>query len=192
MVRWAYLVAAFAFLTAGVAVRADENPHVSFVPWRVLAPGATSDAPLTLFWIPASPDELRRSELLTSDELTMFATRCVAMRVVRVDDQAMLASLEIEEALPVAVLADKDGHVLGRVKSEGGELSVSDVEALVRDELDERAAAAEMLLDDAAERAERGEDDEAIALYESVCRQRCECPRQARDAERALKKLRRK
>ena len=186
MRRWAYFVSALVFLAAGGSVLPEENPHVSLVPWEVVQRGDATGAQLTLFWIPASRDELRRSELLTSSELTLFASRCVAMRVVRIDDATRLASLAADESLPLAVLVDEDGRVLGRVKAVDGSLSVTAIEAMVRDELDTRAGAAESLLDDARDHAESGDVDAAIAMYESVWKQRCACPRQGRDAEKAL------
>jgi hypothetical protein len=60
---------------------------------------------------------------------------------------------------------------------------------MVREELDRRAAEAEETLDAAREKADAGETDAAIVLYRAVWEQRCVCPRQARDASRALRKL---
>jgi hypothetical protein len=147
------------------------------------------DAPLALFWIPASVEELRHSELLTSDDLTLFSSQCVAMRVVRRNDQARLASLAEDAPLPVAVLVDRGGHIVGRVESEDGALSVTEVETLVRAELDRRAAETESTLDRARKRAEAHDVEAAASLYRAVWEERCLCPRQGREAKKALKKL---
>ncbi len=192
MQRWVRWAAALALALTGIEASPGESPHLSLVPWKVVEPGDDVRAPLVLFWIPASRDEVRRSELLTSDELTLYSSQCVAMRVVRSDDDAMLVKLEAGEALPVAILTDGEGHVLGRVDSDEGALAVAEVEEMVREELDHRVTAAETMLDEARTKAEAGAIDEAIALYQSVWEQRCVCPRQARDAQRALKKLKAK
>lgn len=171
-------------LTAAVAL-AENGSHASLVPWKVCEPGAKPEhAPLVLFWVPSSPDELRRSELLASDELTLFSSQCVAMRIVRLDDHELLDRLEIED-LPAVVLTDDSGAVLGRV----AHANLADVETMVREELQDRAEAAEAMLDEADGKADSGEVDAAVALYREVWDQRCVCPRQARAAHKALKKL---
>ena len=192
MRRWVRWAAALALAMTGVQASPGGPPHLSLVPWKVVEPGDEVRAPLVLFWIPASRDEVRRSELLTSDELTLYSSQCVAMRVVRSDDEDMLVRLDAGGALPMAVLADGDGHVLARVDNEDGTLAVGDVEEMVREELDHRATDADALLDTARQKADAGATDEAIALYRAVWEQRCLCPRQARDAQRALKKLKAK
>ena len=181
-----------AMVAAGAAALAGENGHVSLVPWKVVEPGESVDAPLVLFWIPASRDELRRSPLLTSHELTLYSSRCVAMRVVRNDDDVRLAKLSIEGELPVAVLTDRAGHVIATVEGDRGALSVSEVEELVRHELETRTANADALLDEAQRRAGDGDVDSAQVLYREVWDARCLCPRQGKVAQKALRKLARK
>lgn len=176
----------------GFEAMPGETPHVSLVPWKIVEPGVEVHAPLILFWVPASRDELRRSKLLTSEELTLYSSQCVAMRVVRSDDWPKLDELDAEGQLPVAVLVDGDGAIIARVEGVDGALAIEDVEEMVRDEIDRRASEAEEMLDDAREKADTGETDAAIALYRVVWDRRCVCPRQARDAQRALKKLKAK
>lgn len=192
MSRWARLAALVALIVAGAQASPEERGLAPLVPWKVLQPDEAIAAPLVLFWIPASPDAMRRSAMLTSDSLTQSSARCVAMRVVRYDDDTRLASLQVEEDLPVAVLTDRDGKVLGVVKSSRGRLSVNEVEELVRNELDGREAQAETLLDEARKLAERGDVDAAQELYEKVFEARCLCPRQAKAAQKALRRLERK
>ena len=188
----ARLLVAFALSVSGATAEPVGESRVSLVPWKVVAPAAKIDAPLILFWIPASPEELRRSDLLVSHELTLYSARCVAMRVVRADDTARLAALDAFGDLPLVVLTDGKGRVLGRITVEDGRLPLSSVETLVRDALDQRSAAADAALDEARSRAEDNDRQGAIALYESVWKQRCVSPRQGRIAHRALRKLRKR
>jgi hypothetical protein len=189
MSRLARVAATVALLCCGADALPGGEAYVALVPWRVLEPESKVDAPLALFWIPSSTEELRHSELLTSDDLTLYSSQCVAMRVVRLNDQARLASLAEDVQLPVAVLVDRSGHIVGRVESEDGVLSVTEVEALVRAELDRRAAETESTLDRARERAEANDVEAAATLYRTVWEQRCLCPRQGREAKKALRKL---
>jgi len=189
MRRWARWAVALALAMTGFDVLPGEPPHPSLVPWKIAEPGDDPHSPLVLFWIPASRDEVRHSDLLTSDELTLYSSQCVAMRVVRSDDIALLEKLGVEGALPAAVLMDGAGKVLARVEAEQGVLVLDEVEELVHDELDRRITEADALLDDAREKADSGAIDDAVALYRTVWEKRCTCPRQARDAQRALKKL---
>lgn len=188
---WTRVAALIALFASGANALPDEERHLSLVPWKVTEPGEAVEAPLVLFWIPASGEDLRRSDLLTSDELTLYASRCVAMRVVRADDGERLVALRVEFPLPVVVLADAKGEVLGTIASAGGMISVASVEELVRDELSARAADAEARLDEAYRRADDGELDAAKELYRSVWEERCVCPRQGRAAQRALRRLER-
>lgn len=192
MRQWfARSIAVFAIALTGAGPAPEERSHVVFVPWKVLRPGTPPPrAPLMLFWIPASRQELRRSELLTSEELARFATQCVAMVVVQPDDHVMIESLQVDGRFPLVLLADADGAVLARLESESGDLPVAEVEAMVRAALDSRGALADAVLDAAKEKAASGETEAAILLYRNVWDQRCTCPRQGKDAQRALKKLR--
>lgn len=176
----------FASIAIAVAAHAGGDGHLSLVPWKVIEPGAPREtSALVLFWVPATREELRRSPLLRSDELTLFASQCVAMRIARLDDRELLERLAVEDDLPAVVLADRQGTVLARASAS----DLAEVEAIVREELQDRQAAAESMLDEAKERVASGEHQAAIAIYRRVWEQRCMCPRQARAAQRALRKL---
>lgn len=186
--HWVRTIVVVALVAAGVVASPEEQRHVSLVPWKLVGPADAVQAPLTLFWIPDSATAMRRSPLLTSDELTRFSARCVAMRVVRLDDDVRLASLGVNGQLPVAVLADRNGRVIGSVSGD----DVAEVEDLVRDELDTRTFEADSMLDAARRHADAGRRDAAMALYREVWEARCLCPRQGKLAGRALKKLERR
>ena len=173
-------------LTAAVAL-AGNNGHPSLVPWKVVEPGAEQErSPLVLYWVPDSPEELRRSALLTSDELTRFSSHCVAMRVVRLDDFELLRRIGVEaDEIPQVVLVDREGDVVAYAEPS----SVTEVETMVRHELVRLAEEAEEMLDLARDKAEADEVDAAIAIYREVWKQRCLCPRQGKAAQRALKRV---
>lgn len=187
MRRLARFVATFVLIVAGADALPREEVHVSFVPWKVVSPGESVDAPLVLYWIPASAEELRRSPLLTSEELTLFSARCVAMRIVRMDDAGRLASLEAGPDLPTAILAGPDGEAIARADA----TDVAEVERMVRRALEAREQHAEERLDEARRRAQADDAARAREIYETVAHERCLCPRQARDAQRALRKMKR-
>jgi hypothetical protein len=160
------------------------------VPWKVLDAGDEPlHASLVLVWIPASRDEARHSDLLTSHALTLYAAQCVGMQLIPPDDFATIERFDATGTLPVAILTTSDGKPLARVDSDRGELRLSDVEKMVRDELHTRASAIDALLDDAVEQLDHGSRDLAVEDYRQVWEQRCLFPREARDAQRALKKL---
>jgi len=170
-------------ILAVVAAADDVSGPVSFVPWKVLTPGdAPAKSPLTLFWVPASVDDFKHSEMLFSRPLTSYASQCVAMHVIRADDVPMIEKLGVAGALPVAVLIDADGKELGRVPNDRGVLRVVAVERLVREEMRVREAQLDAQLDT----ARRSGD---VAALRSICDLRCAFPREARAAEKELKRL---
>lgn len=163
--------------------------QVSFVPWKVLEPGMTPDAKaFTLFWIPASPGELRHSDLITSERLTLYADRCIGMQIVRDDDSVMLEKLQATDGHPLAILVE-GGREVARVAGESGVLAASAVESMVRQAYDTRQAALDAAIDLAGSRAAAGDRAAAIALYRQVAAEGCAFPRPARTAQRALRRL---
>lgn len=189
-VVWVRLAAAIGLLFSG-AVSADDD-RISFVPWKVLQPGeAPAKAPLVLFWIPASASDFKHSDLLISRPLTIYASQCVAMHVIRNDDTAMISRFGVGGELPVAVLVGSDGREVAKVGRERGELRLSVVEKMVRDALRDRETALDAQLDEAKKKTLAGERDAAVSLYKTIWEQRCAFPRKAREAQRELKRLRR-
>ena len=163
--------------------------QMAFVPWKVLEPGAEPvKKAFVLFWIPASADEMRRSDLITSQRLTLYSGRCIGMHVVRADDSSMLEKLRAAKGLPLAVLCE-GGEEVARVLADAGVLTASSVEAMVRRAVDTREAALKALLDRATEKAFAGENAGAIELYRQVASQSCAFPRLAKTAQRALRRL---
>jgi len=166
------------------------SQHVTFVPWKVLNAGEEpAQGDLILYWLPANREEIRHSPLLTSRTLAVYSTQCVAMQLVRPEDDETLARLGVAEALPAAVLTDREGRVVARVEPDHGLLRVSAVEKLVREEVALRDATADRMLDQARNHLEAGDTEAASALYRMVWHSRCLFPRKAREAEKALKRI---
>jgi tetratricopeptide (TPR) repeat protein len=167
----------------------DSRPDPYVVPWKVLMAGeAPLAAPLVVNWFPASAEEARGADLISSRMLTMAATRCVGMQIVRAEDAATIAKWEVAGKLPVALLV-ADGKVVGRVDSEKGRLRSSAVENMVNHELHERSTALDAQLEAAKKKAEAGDKEGAIADYQKVWEQRCVAPSEGRQAQKALKRL---
>lgn len=184
--RFAGLVA-LAFLSTARAP--GGTGEMSFVPWKVLEPGAQpAKKAFVLFWIPSSPEEMRRSDLITSQRLTLYSGRCIGMHVVRTDDAAMLSKLGASDNLPLAVLVEGEKEV-ARVLGGAGVLTANAVEVMVRQAFDTREAALNTMLDRACAKATAGERDGAIELYRQVAGQACAFPRLAKTAQRALRRL---
>ena len=171
-------------------VLAAAPSDVAFVPWKIhRASEQATASPLVLYWVPASADDFRHSDLLTSSVLSSYAGQCVALEVVTADDTAMLARLAIDGPLPAAVLVDAWGVVAGRVAGTKGSLRAADVEKMMRDAMRAREESLSAELDDAPKKISAGDRDVAVAIYRRVWMQRCVFPRHGREAERAMKKL---
>ncbi|HEX6177240.1 MAG TPA: hypothetical protein VF057_02685 [Thermoanaerobaculia bacterium] len=163
--------------------------RVTFVPWKVLGPeDAAPESMFVLYWIPASPDEMRKSDLLTSRPLWLYSSRCVAMHVVRVDDDDRLHSLGAEK-LPVAIVMT-DGEEVARVGGDGTLFRAADVDSAVREIVEQRQAEVQSDLDRARELARDGEHAAAVELLERVRSCRCAFPRLAKEADRTLSRIR--
>jgi hypothetical protein len=177
-----------AALLAAAHARAAGS-QVTFVPWKVLEPGSEPvKAPLVLFWVPASAEEMRHSDLITSYRLAVYSSRCVGMQVVRTDDHAMMAKLSAARDVPLAVLVQGDREI-ARLSGASSPLTAAAVEGMVREAIDWREVAVNKALDDAAAKAHDGARDTAIELYKQVALDACLFPRLAKTAQRALRRL---
>jgi hypothetical protein len=185
---------AAALFTTSIVLGGVRTERLSFVPWRVLD-HAEAPAPslLSLYWIPSAPDDLKRSDLVTSSVLLGYAARCVSMQVIRADDDARIERLGAAGQLPAAVLTDVQGNIVSRVTTtDGRPLTADEVERMVRDAIDTREVGCERLLDSANKLVDAGDQDGAVLLYRKVVEQRCAFPRLAKEAQRALKRIERR
>jgi tetratricopeptide (TPR) repeat protein len=159
------------------------------VPWKLLnATDQPSAGGLVVYWFPASENELKNSSLRNSRMLALYASQCVTMGVA--DAATPLgARFAPDEKLPVAVLAQADGKVIGKAQGQEGKLKVGQVEKLLEAEMKQREAVVKQTMSAAKDAAKRGEKDAAIAQYRGVLDQKCLFPKQAKDAANELKKL---
>jgi thioredoxin-like negative regulator of GroEL len=159
-----------------------------FVPWKVLDAGdPATESMFVLYWVPSSPDEMRKSDLLTSRPLAIYSSRCVAMHVVRVDDGERVEALGVGK-LPVVILV-QDGGEVARVGGDGTIFRAGDVESMIDDVFAAREAAAQGDLDRGRELVKEGDQAQAAELFERVSNCRCAFPKLARQAEKALARI---
>lgn len=165
------------------------NPVVYHVPWKLMK---ETDKPvaegLILYWFPASKEEVQKSSLRESRELSLYAGQCISMQLA--DSRTPHADALIGESkLPVAVLASPDGTPVSKVENVAGKLKVADVEKLVGGEVRTRSALLDTDLKTAKEKSTAGDKAAAIALYKNVAAQKCMFPKKAKTAQAELKKL---
>jgi tetratricopeptide (TPR) repeat protein len=174
----------------------DGNDKVYDVPWQKLKgdaipPPETLKNPksgLLVFWIPATDMELRMSTLKVSRPLAMYAAQCVNLYTVK-DDTTVGHQLLGDGKASMVVMTGPDGTVLGKAESTYGPLKVEQVEELVTGEIKKRDDALKASMDDAAAKAQAGDNQGAIDGYRAVFDQKCLFPKRAREAARKLKKL---
>lgn len=175
---------------SGSGNSSGDNPIVYHVPWKLRDP--VKDKPVTagliLYWFPASVEELQKSSLRESRDLSLYAGQCVTMELA--DGRVANADKLIGESkLPVAVLATPDGAVVKKLENTGGKLKVTDVEKLVGGEIKQRESALDSSLKEAKGKSAAGEKEAAVKLLQTVLAQKCMFPKKAKDAAKELKNL---
>src|SRR5215831_16112912 len=103
------------------------------VPWKIVKPGDTFKEGLALYWFPSSQGELERSSLRFSQMLSSYASQCITMGIV---DQRMELGqkLAAHDALPVALLVQADGTIVGKLENKNGLLNAGALEKVVESE----------------------------------------------------------
>jgi tetratricopeptide (TPR) repeat protein len=123
-----------------------------------------------------------------SRPLSLYASQCISMELA--DGQVPNAQKLVGEAkLPVAVIATPDGEPVTRVENLAGKLKVEALEKVLTTEVKTREGALDEQLKAAKAKADAGEKDAAIKLFQSVLEQKCMFPAKAKNAARELKKL---
>jgi tetratricopeptide (TPR) repeat protein len=161
---------------------------VYYVPWK--ARKATDPAPMGLivYWFPLSQDELKKSSMLESRILSLYAAQCVSMELA---DYRLPAAAKLigESKPPLAMIVEHDGTAVSKVENKDGKLKVVDVEKVVKSEVDKRETAVDTSLKDGLEKEKAGDKEAAIKLFRAVYEQKCMFPKKAKDAVKELKKL---
>ncbi|MFI5184258.1 MAG: tetratricopeptide repeat protein [Vicinamibacteria bacterium] len=163
--------------------------QVYHVPWMALTPDDPAPTRgLVLYWFPSSNEEVKTSSLRTSRDLSLYAAQCVAMELAEVKSQPGQA-FDVAGKVPIAILTDGSGKLIGRVENQKGFLKAPEVEKLVRDELKRRDEALTAQLTDARAKARAADSDSAIHGFKAVWEERCLFPKKGKEAARELKKL---
>ena len=93
------------------------DTQVYHVPWKLMKPDEPPVATgLVLYWIPTGPAEIQNSSLRNSRTLSLYASQCVTMGVAA-PETPLGQKLSAGEKLPVAVLAQPDGTVVGKAEN---------------------------------------------------------------------------
>ena len=166
------------------------DQQMYMVPWKVQS--ANNPAPktgLVLYWFPSSKEELQKSSLRTSRQLSLYASQCVAMQVATGDAAEATLKLAENAKLPIAVLATPDGTPVGKAENKDGYLKVDQVEKMVTDEMKKREQAADQQIKAAKEKEKSGDNASAIPMLKAVVEEKCLFPSKAKDAVKELKKL---
>jgi tetratricopeptide (TPR) repeat protein len=158
------------------------------VPWKVVHAADTLKDGLALYWLPSSQQELEKSSLRFSQTLSNYASQCITMGIL---DQRMELGqkLAAHDSLPVALLVQADGTIVGKLENKNGRLNVVDVEKIVETEMKKREDALKEKMEDAKSKVKSGDSQTAIQEYRAVLEQKCLFPRRAKDAAKELKKL---
>jgi tetratricopeptide (TPR) repeat protein len=174
--------------TSGGSGGSAAKPEVYFVPWKNWTAKDPAPQGLVLYWFPATQEELKKSSLLTSRALSLYAAQCISMKVAdyRVPDvQKVLGDAKP----PVAVLATPDGSVIKKAEGKNNFLKADQVEKLVESEFKQRENSVDAELKEAKEKVKAGDNAAAIKLFQSVAVEKCMFPKKAKDAAKELKKL---
>ncbi len=158
------------------------------VPWKLIQPPTTPKEGLAVYWFPASTTEVTKSSLLNSRTLSNYASQCVTLGIVDYHND-IGKKFASDGKVPVVVLANPDGTVVGKLESKDGKLYVADVEKLVDTEYKKRENAMQEKMDDAKKKAKAGDNKTAIEELRAVYNQKCMFPGRAKDAAKELKKL---
>src|SRR5882672_4897439 len=122
------------------------RPEAYVVPWKMLVPAEpTLNTPLVVLWFPADLKEAHDSDLNSSRNLTVYASQCVGLQVVKPDDAAALSKWEVGDKRPTALLV-VDGKIVAHADANRGRLPVSSVENMIHHELSAREDALDQQL----------------------------------------------
>src|ERR1700743_949782 len=159
------------------------------VPWKFIkAEDGMVKSGLAVYWFPANSVGGEKLSLAGARTLQLYSQQCVTMGVVDVHNP-LGEKFVTDGKLPVAVLVQPDGTIVGKVENKNGKLSVGDVEKVLESEMKKRESAIKEKMDDAKSKAKAGDSKTAIDELKQVADQKCMFPNKAKDAVKELKKL---
>ena len=162
------------------------NPDEHLVPWKFLPPGAELiKGSVVVYWLPASLEEVKRSSLLASHALLEDTARCVQLIIVDPGDAATIEKLGATGKVPMALVIDKDAHVIRQINNTRSQA----IERMVSEELNAIDDDVFRQLTEAKRVAGAGEKEKAIDLYKRIWDDRCLYPLVGLEAQHALKDL---
>lgn len=172
----------------GMSSGNSTTPQVYYVPWKARAQNDPPATGLILYWFPLNNEELKKSSMLESRVLSLYAAQCISMELA---DYSTPAGQKLigDSQPPLAVLATPDGTPITRVANKGGTMKVAEVEKVVQSEVKKREDALDTNLKEAKEKAKAGDNATAIQLFRAVLEQKCMFPKKAKEAAKELKKL---
>jgi len=166
------------------------NPEEHPVPWKFIEKDVPPPkGPITLYWLPASEEEMNRSRLMTARVLEEAGARCVDLEIVVPGNVSAIEKLGVAGKVPAALLADREGRIIGRIDNVRGVLRTEDVERMVSGELSARDETMYRQMAEAGQQARAGNKNAAIDLYRKIWDDRCLFPLAGTEAQRALKNL---
>jgi tetratricopeptide (TPR) repeat protein len=159
------------------------------VPWKVIQSVASAPKDgLLVYWMPASQNEISKSSLLNSRMLSMYAAQCVTLGIADVHGD-IGKKYAPDGKVPVLILANPDGTLVGKLESKDGKLFVDQVEKLVETEFKKRDSALKEKMEGAKAKAKAGDNKAAIQEFRAIYDQKCMFPGRAKEASKELKKL---
>ncbi len=166
----------------------DADEEVYDVPWQEVTEPVSIKDGLILYWLPATAAEQQISSLLVSRMLSLYAARCVSLAVVS-PGTALSQKLAAGIKLPVAILMAPDGSMISKADNTVGVLKVEKVEQLLTAEIKKRQSAFQAQMTAAAAKVKAGDKAGAIAIYQTLLKQKCLLPKLCKDAAQQLKNL---
>jgi tetratricopeptide (TPR) repeat protein len=172
----------------GMSSGTSSRPQVYYVPWKVRSQSDPPPPGLVLYWLPLTTEELKKSSMLESRLLSLYATQCITMELA--DYRTPVGQKLVGDFKPpLAVLATPDGTSINKIANKDGILKVTEVEKAVEGEVKKREEALDTNLKDGRDKTKAGDNAAAIQLFRSVLEQKCMFPKKAKEAAKELKKL---
>src|SRR5262249_19473723 len=142
------------------------DPREHRPPWHFLQSDVlVHDQPVTLYWIPASLEQVEHSRLMTSEALLAASERCVGLEIVLAERAAVVRKLGDGQP-PFAALVGRNGEIVRRGEAD-------QIEKMVSDHLASRDEAMYRDMREAHQATSAGNSAAAIERYRRIWDDRC-------------------